>query len=116
MDFEIRYPSLQEFDSEALRSLLPYVTGPCSHRMLATRSIRKNSSDAGQQRSRAFAQEVAALTDRIQASGRMDAILVTKRVDGVYVCLDGHHRLQVYKRLKLKTIPVVILHHNLKRN
>jgi hypothetical protein len=90
MDFEIRYPRLEE----ALRSLLPRVTGwSCSHRMLATRSIRENPSDAGKQRSRAFAQEVAALTDKIQASGRIDAILVTKRVDGVYVCLYGHHRL-----------------------
>lgn len=111
--FEIRYPSIEEFDSEALRSLLPYASGPCSHMVLATRDIRENSADAGKQRSRAFAQEVAILADKIQASGRIDAILVTKRVDGAYVCLDGHHRLQACKRVGMRTIPVVVFHHRL---
>jgi hypothetical protein len=110
---EIRYPGLEEFDSEALRSLLPYASGPCSHKVLATRSIRENSADAGKQRSRTFTQEVAILADKIQTSGRINAILVTKRVDGVYVCLDGHHRLQVYRRWELKSIPVVIFHNSL---
>jgi hypothetical protein len=55
----IRYPRLEEFDSEALQSLLPYASGPCSHKVLATRGIRENKADAGKQRSRAFAQEVA---------------------------------------------------------
>jgi len=107
-----RYPNLDEFESEVLRSLLPYASGPCSHKTLAVQRIRQNKADRGKQRSRAFAEEVAALAETIRASGRLDAILVTKRADGVYVCLDGHHRLQVCKRLAMATIPVVVFHHN----
>jgi len=107
-----RYPNLDEFDSEALRSLLPYASGPCSHKTLTVQRIRENKADRGKQRSRTFAEEVAVLTDTIRASGRFDAILVTKRADGVYVCLDGHHRLQVCKRLAITNIPVVVFHHD----
>jgi ParB/Sulfiredoxin domain len=114
MRMDYRYPTLAEFDSEALRSLLPHAAGECSRKTLSVNSIRENKGDRGKQRSRTFADEVRMLANEIQASGRFDAILVTKRVDEKWVCLDGHHRLKVSKLLGMKAIPAVIFQHNLK--
>lgn len=50
--------------------------------------------------------KVARLAQHIKSGGELPPILL----DGGYGVLDGHHRLEAAKRLKIKEVPVVFLH------